>query len=92
MLLSVMVLLCGFDLQRANAVKMSLSFIFNISSLSVFLFHGLVNWHLGALLAIGSMFGAWVGTHAAIRGGARFMRWALIITLLFLASRFLEFW
>ncbi|BBM89409.1 hypothetical protein COTS27_01108 [Spirochaetota bacterium] len=92
LLLTGMVLVGHFDLKNANAIKMALSFLFNVSSLTIFLINGLVDWGVGLALAVGSIIGALLGTKISIKGGARFTRWALIITLIGLSGQLLNIW
>jgi hypothetical protein len=47
----------------------------------VFLWEGLVDWRVGLILALGNMTGAWLGTRAAVKGGAPFIRWLLIVVV-----------
>ena len=77
-LLAGLVLGAGYDLVRANAIKLLIVLVFTPFALFVFLVNGQVNWHYGLILALGNMAGALVGTRAAVKGGAEFVRWVLI--------------
>jgi uncharacterized protein len=81
-LLGGLVLGCGYDLVKANAVKVLIVFVFTVVSLTIFLFSSQVNILAGVLLACGSMTGAWIGARFAIKGGARYVRYFLIATLI----------
>ncbi|MFC1936860.1 sulfite exporter TauE/SafE family protein, partial [Chloroflexota bacterium] len=65
-LLASLVLAVGFDLVRANAVKVGIVLFFTVFALSVFVLNGQVNWFIGFVLAIGNMLGAWVGAKIAV--------------------------
>ncbi len=77
-LIAGLVLVSGYDLVRANAVKLLIVLCFTAFALVVFLINGQVHWVVGLILAIGSMSGAWVAAHMAVKRGAKFVRWLLI--------------
>lgn len=77
-LLAGLVLSAGYDLVRANAVKVLIILCFTIFALVVFILNGQVRWAIGLILAIGNMAGAWVAVHTAAQRGAKFVRWILI--------------
>ncbi len=78
-LVYALVLVEGYDLVSANAVKVSIVLLYTIISLSMFAFKGMVDWKLGLILAIGNMTGAYVGTVFAIFKGSQWVKWVLII-------------
>jgi len=80
-LLAGLVLSAGFDLVRANAVKVLIVLCFTVIALAVFVLHDQVNWTVGLVLAVGNMSGAWVATRVAVKRGAGFVRWLLIAVL-----------
>ena len=77
-LLAGLVLGAGYDLVRANAVKVFIVLCFTAFALAVFVGHDHVRWDLGLVLALGNMSGAWVATHMAVEKGAGFVRWVLV--------------
>lgn len=77
-LLSTLVLGVGYDLVRANAVKVSIVLFFTIAALVIFVNNGQVDWRLGIMLGIGNMAGAWVATNYAAELGAVWVRRMLI--------------
>jgi uncharacterized membrane protein YfcA len=81
-LLAGLVLGIGYDLVKANAVKIAIVFFFTLSALFVFIFNGQVIWGIGLLLGIGNMMGAWVGTKFAVEKGALWVRRLLIAVVL----------
>jgi uncharacterized membrane protein YfcA len=78
LLLAGLVLGAGYDLVRANAVKVLIVLCFTVSALIVFLVNGQVVWSVGLILAVGNMLGAWVAARTAVERGAAFVRWVLI--------------
>ncbi len=81
-LLAGLVLGCGYDLVKANAVKVLIVFVFTVISLVIFFFSSQVNILAGLSLACGSMAGAWAGAKFTIRGGSGYVRYFLIATLI----------
>jgi hypothetical protein len=77
-LLAGLVLGAGYDLVRANAVKVLIILAFTIFALVVFVINGQVRWSVGLILAVGNMLGAWVAAKMAVKRGAKFVRWLLI--------------
>lgn len=88
-LLAGLVLSIGYDLVRANAVKVLIVLCFTISALGVFIFNDQVWWGFGLLLAIGNAAGGWVAAHMAIERGAVFVRWLLIAVVAVSAAQLL---
>ncbi len=88
-LLAGLVLSVGYDLVRANAVKVLIIFLFTIFALGVFVMNGQVRWEMGLLLAIGNAAGGWVAAKMAIEKGAVFVRWLLIAVVAVSAAKLL---
>ena len=88
-LLAGLVLNAGYNLVRANAVKMLINMIFTAVALTVFLLNDQVDWTIGILLAIGNAAGAWIAARMAIERGAEFVRYVLIAVVVVSAVRFL---
>jgi hypothetical protein len=80
-LLAGLVLGCGQDLVKANALKVFIVLIYTIFSLGIFVFHKQVDITAGLILAAGNMGGAWLGANFAIKGGAKYVRYVLILAL-----------
>ncbi len=71
--LSVMVL-TGYDLVRANAIKVFVVFLFTILALAIFISKGQVNFVKGLALAVGNTVGGQLGAVASVRRGERFIQ------------------
>ncbi|MEA1896273.1 MAG: sulfite exporter TauE/SafE family protein [Bacteroidota bacterium] len=81
-LLAGLVLGSGFDLVKANAVKVFIVLLYTPIALLVFIYHDQVNYFIGLILAIGSMMGAFVGSRVAVSWGPSFVRIILLLALL----------
>jgi uncharacterized membrane protein YfcA len=88
-LLAGLVLAVGYDLVRANAVKVGIVLVFTIFALAVFIKNGQVNFLIGFILAIGNMLGAWIGARVAVEKGAEWVRRLLILVIIVSASNLL---
>ena len=88
-LLAGLVLSAGYNLVRANAVKLVINMLFTVVALAVFVLNDQVDWTIGILLAVGNAAGAWIAARMAIERGAEFVRYVLIAVVVVSAVRFL---
>jgi uncharacterized membrane protein YfcA len=79
----------GYDLVTANNIKVVVNLTLTSVALPVFIVQGNVMWPQAIVLAVGLTAGAWVGAHAAVRGGERFIRAVMVIAALLLAGELL---
>jgi len=80
-LLAALVLGSGFDLIKANALKLLVVLLYTPFALVVFILNDQVDYVVGLVMSVGSMAGAYVATRVAIKHGAVFVRYFLIIVL-----------
>jgi hypothetical protein len=78
-LIAALVLAAGYELVGANAMKNLIVLLFTVAALVVFVFNDQVEWTLGLLLGAGQAVGAWVAAHFAVKRGAEFVRWAVVV-------------
>jgi uncharacterized membrane protein YfcA len=88
-LLSGLVLSAGYDLVKANAIKLFIILIYTLFALTIFFFNDQVNITAGLLLAAGSMTGSFIATKVAVTKGVKFVRWILIIVIIFASAKLL---
>ena len=81
LLLAGLVLGCGHDLVKGNALKVLIVLVYTIIALVIFFANSKVNIGIGLILGCGSMVGAWLGAKFTIKGGAVYVRYFLIVTL-----------
>lgn len=79
----------GFDLVRANSVKVVVVGVLTAAALPVFVSQGEVAWLPAALLAGGFAGGGALGARLAVRAGERLIRPALALAVLALAGHML---
>ncbi|MBW2206175.1 MAG: sulfite exporter TauE/SafE family protein [Deltaproteobacteria bacterium] len=88
-LLAGLVLGVGYDLVRANAVKVLIVLCFTAFAMVVFMINGQILWGMGLLLAVGNAGGGWVAAKLAIERGAGLVRWFLIAVVIVSAAKLL---
>lgn len=79
----------GLGLTRATALTKCLNLTSNVASVIFFALGGKMFWLLGLTMAAGAMLGGWLGSHTAMRFGARVIRPLLVILSLGLTARLL---
>ena len=88
-LLAGLVLSVGYDLVRANAIKVLIILFFTIAAMVVFVINDQVWWGMGTLLAIGNALGGWAAAKMAVERGAIFVRWILVAVIVVSAASLL---
>lgn len=79
----------GYDLVRANSIKVVVNVVLTAFALPVFILAGQVAWLPAAVLASGFVAGGWIGARLAVAGGERLLRPVMIAAILLLAGRIL---
>ncbi len=75
-----LVALRGYGLTKATALTKLFNVTSNVASVIFFAIGGKMFWLLGLCMAAGAMLGGWIGSHTAMRFGARLIR-PLLVTL-----------
>jgi uncharacterized membrane protein YfcA len=86
---TALVALRGHGLTKATALTKMFNFASNVASVIVFALGGQMLWLLGLAMAAGAMAGGWIGSHTAMRFGARVIRPLLVVISLGLTGRLL---
>ncbi|RLD65576.1 MAG: sulfite exporter TauE/SafE family protein [Bacteroidetes bacterium] len=85
LLLIAIVMGAGYDLVKANAIKVLIVLMYVPFSLAVYIYNDQVNYLYGFVLAIGSVFGAYIASKFAVEKGANFVRWVIAVVVLLTA-------
>ena len=85
-LLMGIVLGAGYDLVKANAIKVLIILIYTPFTLAIFLWNGLVDWKYGLILSIGGVVGAFIASRMAVKRGVVFVKWVIVAVILFTAG------
>ncbi len=86
-LLTSLVLASGFELLKANALKIFVILLYTPLALVIFFLHGDVDLRMGLVLAVGNMIGAVIGTKIAVKRGAVFIRYFVLGAILIAATK-----
>ena len=81
MFLAALVLMNGYDLLKANVFKNVLVLCYVPFSVFVFALQGNICWTYGLVHAIGNIIGAWLAARLAIKKGAPFIRYIMLILI-----------
>lgn len=82
----------GYDLVTANNVKVVANLTLTAVVLPIFIVQGKIEWVPALILAAGLTAGGWIGAHAAVKGGERFIRAGMIVSALLLSGSLLGFY
>ncbi|MGQ1908377.1 sulfite exporter TauE/SafE family protein [Marinifilum sp. RC60d5] len=88
-LLSGLVLGAGFDLVKANAIKVFVILLYTPFALGVFIMNGQIDYKIGFILAAGNMIGAYIAANFAVSWGAKFVRYILLGVIVFASLKFI---
>jgi len=80
-LLAGLVLGVGYDLIKANAIKVFIVLAYTAVALGIFIWSGQVNFLYGIILAIGNASGAFVASKYAQQIGVKYIRYILLMTV-----------
>ena len=81
------------DLLQASAIARIMNFASSAAALTIFMLSGLVDYKIGALLAVGLISGSYLGARSAIRYGKNFIKVFFLIVVTVLAIKlFIQYW
>ena len=75
------------SLVKTNATKVLVVMIYSTVALIFFAFNDAVNWKLGLLMALGTLFGAWWASRWSVRKGDRLIRIAMLLTIFIMSIK-----
>ena len=80
--LASVVLGAGYDLVKANAIKLLIILIWTPVTIYVFYVHGQLAIWYGITLGIGNFTGAFIATRMAVKKGSGFVRWVIVVVII----------
>ena len=89
---STLVALRGYGLTKATALTKYLNWTSNVAAVLLFAWSGQVLWLLAMSMAVGAMAGGWLGSHTAMKFGAKLIRPLLVTASLAMTARLLWGW
>lgn len=84
------VALLGYGLPKATGNTKLLNFTSNIASLLFFALSGHIVWLVGLVMGVGQMIGSYIGSHMAVKHGARLIRPVLVTVSLLMSVKLLS--
>ena len=81
-LLAGIVLGAGYELVKANAIKVLIVLLYTPFTIVVFLMNEQINWAYGLVMTIGNVAGAFIASRMAVKKGAAFVRWVIVLVIL----------
>ncbi|MBN1650086.1 MAG: sulfite exporter TauE/SafE family protein [Bacteroidales bacterium] len=89
-LLASLIIGAGYELVKANAVKVLIVLVYTPFSLAVFIWNDMIDYKMGFTLAIGTALGAFIASRLAVKRGAGFVRWVIVVIILLTAAHLFE--
>jgi len=86
-LLAGLVLNAGYDLVKANALKVFIVLLYSPFALAIYIYNDQVAYLMGGIAALGNLFGGIVASRFALKKGAGAIRIILIIVLTLFAAK-----
>jgi hypothetical protein len=86
-LLAAIVMKAGFDLVKANAIKVLSVLVYSPFALMVFVLNNQVDYKIGLISSIGNIFGGYLASRLAVNWGAGFIRWFLVVIIILFNAR-----
>lgn len=74
-----------YNLLKANVAKASIMFIYTLSALMIFALDGKINLLFGLSLALSMSAGAWWASRWSTGKGQKYIKWFMIISVIFMA-------
>ncbi|SFH53833.1 sulfite exporter TauE/SafE family protein [Modicisalibacter xianhensis] len=90
--IAVLYRLLRIDLAQVNVFKVFIILLYTLPALAMFMLNDQVRWGYGLLLALGSMFGAWLAVRVNLGPrGAVWVKWLTIAVIVAIVVRLLLF-
>ncbi len=81
-IIAALTMITRLNLVETNSHKVFIVGVYLVFSLIVFAFNDKVCWDIGLCLAAGMGLGGWMGSHWAVTGGERWIRWTITICVI----------
>jgi uncharacterized membrane protein YfcA len=82
-LLASLVYGAGYELVKANAAKVLIIGMYLIFSIAIYMYYDMIDYGKGFILAIGTVIGALIASKMAVKKGAGFVRWIILVIIVF---------
>jgi uncharacterized membrane protein YfcA len=88
-LLAALVLVSGYDLVKANALKVFIVLLYSPFALAVYLYNDQVHFGMALISSVGNVLGGILASHLAVSWGAHFVRWFLVVIIILFTAKIL---
>ena len=88
-LLSGLVLSAGYNLVKANAIKLLIILFYTPFTIIIFAINNQIDYKLGLILGIGNVIGAYFAARMSVKKGNKFVRYFLIVAVVIAAVKLL---
>ena len=79
------VLISGFTIIRANALKMVIILVYTVLSIAIFHYNGMIDWKIGGVLSIGTAIGGYVtASYASSIKNANLYAYRFLVIIVFI--------
>ena len=89
-LLAGIVLGAGYELVKANAIKVLIVLLYTPFAIVVFVINNQVDWAFGLIMTIGNVAGAFIASRMAVKKGAAFVRWVIVAVILLTSAHLFD--
>lgn len=90
LVMAVLYHLYNLTLVKVNVHKVFIILFYTVPVLAIFIYSGNIDWFLGIVLAIGNALGGFVGARLTVKGGEKYIRYALVVAVLIIALKLLK--
>ena len=87
MIFYILMFFFGFTINQSSATQKIPGLVATLTALTIFILHGLVNWHFGLVLFAGMVIGGYLGAHLALKMGNAWVKVVFVIMVLALTVR-----
>lgn len=87
MMLLVLSSVNNIYLVKSNAIKVTVTLVFTVASLAIFLANDKINWKYGLLLAVGSAVGGWFASRWSVKKGDGLVKIFMIVMVVIMAIK-----
>lgn len=77
-------LLHRFNLSKTNYYKVSITLIYTIAALAIFIWKGNIHWYYGLVMGAGTSLGGWLTSRWSVTMDESQMKWLMVSLILFL--------
>lgn len=90
LVMAVLYHIYNLTLVKVNVHKVFIILFYTLPVLAIFIYSGNINWFLGIGLALGNASGGFIGARLSVKGGERYIRYALVVAVLIIALKLLK--